>query len=108
MELVGRSWFMDSSVLPHHSGLYISCSRSRSLTDSRGCINSSTGYHFVPYQHNQVYILAGSANPSSDYRGSGTGVFYCDWWDNGTYTDEELGCLNSPNYYLQQELSLWR
>ena len=107
MELVGRSWFLDSSVLPHHSGLYISYSRSRYLTDSIGCINSSTGYHYVP-SGNAVCIVVASDFWSLECPGSGPGVFYSVWWGHSTDPHLTVGCLNSPNYYLQQELSLWR
>ena len=71
-----------------------------------GCINSSTGYHYVPYGNNAVCIVVGHR---WGYGGDlyWPGVFYSDWWGLGTSYQLDVGCLNSPNYYLQQELSLW-
>ena len=107
MDVVGRSWILYNDALPRHSGLYISHPRSMYYNYDFGCINSSTGYHYVPSRHNQVYIVVASDSLEPLYPGSGPGVFYCDWWGRVTNTHPTVGCLNSPNYYLQQELSLW-
>ena len=71
-----------------------------------GCINSSTGYHYVPIMNNHSDIIVSNSFAEVTYPGE-SGVFACDWWGNSTITHWAVGCLNSPNYYLQQELSLW-